>query len=191
MDVFLSASVPLPTRDERFYETADVIAIRDAVKALATTVLPNGRLVFGGHPAITPLLSLVIREMFPEKAGSVILYQSKYFEGKFPKENNDFIDIRLVDGVNDDRDQSLLSMRQKMFSDFDYQAAVFIGGMEGVIDEYELFQQLQPNTPAYPIASTGGAALELFQSGVGGKQELLRQLTYPTLFRHLLQGTLH
>jgi hypothetical protein len=81
MDVFLSASVPLPTRHKQFYETADIIAIRDAVKALALTVLTSGRLIFGGHPAITPLLSLVIREMFPERAGSVVLYQSDYFKG--------------------------------------------------------------------------------------------------------------
>jgi len=31
--VFLSASIPLPTRDKRFYDTGDIIAIRDAVRA--------------------------------------------------------------------------------------------------------------------------------------------------------------
>jgi hypothetical protein len=40
IDVFLSASVPLPNRHPRFFETADVLGIREAVKALADVVLP-------------------------------------------------------------------------------------------------------------------------------------------------------
>ena len=33
-NIFLSASIPSPDRDRQFYDTADIIAIRDAVKAL-------------------------------------------------------------------------------------------------------------------------------------------------------------
>ena len=39
--IFLSASIPYPERDKRFYNTADIIAIRDAVRALATVVIPK------------------------------------------------------------------------------------------------------------------------------------------------------
>ena len=53
--VFLSASVPLPSRNPKYFDTADVIAIRDAVRALIMVVVEQqGQLVFGGHPAITP-----------------------------------------------------------------------------------------------------------------------------------------
>jgi len=37
-NIFLSASIPLPERDPKYYETADVIAIRDAVIALCINV---------------------------------------------------------------------------------------------------------------------------------------------------------
>ena len=57
--IFLSASIPLPERDPIFYQTADFIAIRDAVRALATIVIPKAHLVWGGHPAITPLIRYV------------------------------------------------------------------------------------------------------------------------------------
>jgi hypothetical protein len=61
-DIFLSASVPLPDWDHRFFETADVLSIREAIKALVETALPTGRITCGGHPAITPLLALFVRE---------------------------------------------------------------------------------------------------------------------------------
>ncbi len=66
IQVFLSASVPLPDRDRRFAETADVIAIREAIKAVVGEVIPRGCLVFGGHPAITPLVARLVRAMGPE-----------------------------------------------------------------------------------------------------------------------------
>jgi hypothetical protein len=40
--IFLSASIPLPERDPQYLGTADIIAIRDAVRALATVVYPIG-----------------------------------------------------------------------------------------------------------------------------------------------------
>ena len=40
-NIFLSASIPLPERDEKYIGTADIIAIRDAVIALTTVVLPS------------------------------------------------------------------------------------------------------------------------------------------------------
>ena len=55
-NIFLSASIPLPSRDAKYIETADIIAIRDAVIALTTVVLPHHRIIWGGHPSITPLI---------------------------------------------------------------------------------------------------------------------------------------
>jgi len=36
--VFLSASVPLPSRNPAYFKTANIIAIRDAVRALTLVV---------------------------------------------------------------------------------------------------------------------------------------------------------
>lgn len=43
----------------------------------------------------------------------------------------------------------------------DFEAGVFIGGMEGIADEHELFDNLHPNTKVIAVASPGGAALQL------------------------------
>ena len=60
--IFLSASIPFPERDRKFYDTADIVAIRDAVRALATVVIPRAHLVWGGHPSITPLIRFVLEK---------------------------------------------------------------------------------------------------------------------------------
>ena len=62
-NIFLSASIPLPERDSKYIDTADIIAIRDAVIALTTVVLPHHRLVWGGHPSITPLVYYVMKKL--------------------------------------------------------------------------------------------------------------------------------
>jgi hypothetical protein len=62
--------------------------------------------------------------------------------------------------------------------------------MEGVEQEYALFRHLHPSAPAYPIASTGGAALILYERDVSAFDAALADdLAYPALFRRLLKVT--
>jgi hypothetical protein len=185
MNLFLSASVPLPTRNKQFYETADVIAIRESVKALVETVLYDAHLVFGGHPAITPLIALLLKGMPHELRRRVILYQSAWFENEFVEENEEFIDFRII-RAEEDRDASLKRMRDEMLRAKPFDAAFFIGGMEGIRDEYNAFHHLYPNALCFPIASTGAAALKLYREVTPNRQDLIDELTYPTLFRNLL-----
>ena len=187
-NVFLSASVPQRERDPRFFETADVIAIRDAVIALASTVLANEEyhLIWGGHPSITPLITLVLGRYGLKMSDRVTLYQSKEFEKYFPPENED-VGIRVITDKKENRKASLLLMREMMLGDNDYMAAVFIGGMEGVQDEYDMFKKFHPDKPCFPIASTGAAAKILFDEHPGEFDErLATELSYASLFKELL-----
>jgi hypothetical protein len=185
--VFLSASVPDPKRDPSYAETADRIAIRDAVRALALVILPRGRLVWGGHPAITPLIRVVAEGMGITSGDSVLLYQSAYFDGDMPDDNAAFERVISTPPVDGDREKSLTAMRLTMLNDHAFDAGVFIGGMEGVIDEYHMFRQQHPRAVILPIASTGAAALRIFSEGRAGyPQDLSTDLAYPSLFRRLL-----
>lgn len=188
MNVFLSASVPQKERDPKYFDTADVIAIRDSVIALASTVLANKeyRLIWGGHPSITPLITLVLDRLGLKMSDRVTLYQSREFEKFFPPENED-VGIRVITEKKENRNASLLLMRQKMIGDNDYAAAVFIGGMEGVEDEYAMFKEFHPDKPCFPIASTGAAAKLLFEEKKGEFDErLATELSYKSLFKDLL-----
>jgi hypothetical protein len=167
--------------------TADVLAIRDSVKALVSTALNYGIIVFGGHPAITPLIALLLRGMPIETRRRVVLYQSKYFEKDFLDENDEFIELRLTPAVAGEREASLRRMRSEMIRAEAFDAAIFIGGMEGIWNEYREFRDVHPDAPCFPIASTGAAALELYQEIGHGRHDLIYELTYPTLFRGLLK----
>lgn len=184
--IFLSASIPLPDHDAQYHETADVIAIRDSIRALVSVVVPTGQIVFGGHPAITPLIRMIVRGMTPEVNQHIILYQSAFYRRDFPPETADFERIRIIEAVDIDEAASLTRMREAMIGGHDFDAGVFIGGMDGVEREYEMFARVHPDKPAYPIASTGAAARILFDGYARGQVELLTDLRYLSLFRRLL-----
>jgi hypothetical protein len=185
VNVFLSASVPLPTRDKRFHSTADVLAIKEAIKALIVEIIPRGRIVFGGHPAITPLISALMKDHYPEKLKQAVLYQSLEFDEQFPQEVLDFLEVIFTPKSTDGRDSSLLEMRRRMIQDSRIDAAIFIGGMDGVIEEYKLVKELAPNAKILPIASTGAAALEIFNSGTFPEQ-LEADINYSSVFRTMI-----
>ncbi len=92
---------------------------------------------------------------------AVVLYQSRFFADMFPEENLRFGNVEYVEAVPGDREASLLRMRKAMLSRDDLVAAVFIGGMEGVLAEYELFTEFHPDGTTIAVPAAGGAALEL------------------------------
>jgi len=102
---FLSASVPYGKRALEY--KPDPIAVRDAVQALVSVVIRDSMLVFGGHPAITPLIWDAvgsIEEDYMIDKGSrsvqngkwdyrlpnrfhrnIVVYQSEFFKKIVPK----------------------------------------------------------------------------------------------------------
>ena len=181
IDIFLSASVPLPDRDRRFFETADVLSIREAIKALVEVVLPIGRITCGGHPAITPLLTLFAREAALDR-DRITIYQTERFRAVIPLETFEFSDVRFTPEVEQNRERSLTLMRETMIQARNYDAAVIIGGMEGIFEEFEIFKQSHAYAEILPIASTGAAAALVHQRGAYAA-DLVTELTYSTLFR--------
>lgn len=185
--VFLSASIPYPDRDKKFYDTADIVAIRDAVRALATVVIPKAHLVWGGHPSITPLIRFVMERMNADLKIHVTLYQSLYFEEYFPSDNFSFENIILTEKKNN-REESIGIMRKKLISDNDFKVGIFIGGMEGINEEYEMFIQKFPDALILPVASTGAAAKILFDSQPQKYDNRLQiDYAYMAMFRELLK----
>lgn len=158
--IFLSASVPIEGRGN-YYETADPFLIQFAVREFVTAVIRDWQIVWGGHPAITPMILTICEDLNVNYSDAVILYQSRFFEGQFPQENTRFNNVILVDAVSEDRDRSLLRMREEMLSRPDLKAAVFIGGMEGVEVEYEMFTRFHPEAKVLPVPAPGGAAKQL------------------------------
>lgn len=184
IEVFLSASVPLPERNRIYFETADVFLIRESIRALVEVVLPKGRITFGGHPAITPLMSLYARHA---KLGNrhITIYQSDFFRGEMPRENDDFADIRYTAKVEGGVAENLALMRSEMLKSRKFDAAVLIGGMEGIRDEASMFKELHPQAKVLPLPATGAAARIEYLEG-DYPNFLENEISFASLFRRTL-----
>ena len=179
--VFLSASVPVPGRGN-FYETANPFLIQTAVREFVTTALGRRLVVWGGHPAITPMVWAVCEDLGVEFAKAVVLYQSSFFKDIFPEENKRFGNVVYVDAMPGDREASLLRMREAMLSRKDLEAAVFVGGMEGILAEYELFAKFHPKAKVVTVPAPGGAARQLAEKLGGSSAAGLRNVDFAKLF---------
>jgi hypothetical protein len=188
-NIFLSASIPFKERHEKYYNTADIIAIRDAVVALTSIVLPQYRLIWGGHPSITPIIYYVLEKLEINIQEHVKIYQSKFYEKIFPIENKSFEDIEITEDLGD-LPSSLELMRNKMIGDNKYEAAVFIGGMDGVEVEFKMFKKIHPLAIVLPIASTGGASKIIYENNLRESNtkndKLISDYGYMSLFQELL-----
>jgi hypothetical protein len=182
--LFLSASYPAADRDPRYSDNTDVREISNAVLALINAVFSTGgRLVFGGHPTITPLALQQAALFFDPATGHqadsaaddprVRVYQSNYFDKVIPAAAKQIaaspfgamIATSYPPGGDEkaERANALRTMRTRMIEDNAPLAAVFIGGMEGIEDEYALCAKLRPQTPRYLVGAPGGAARLLLQ----------------------------
>lgn len=183
--IFLSASVP--SRDP-FIGQSDPVSIREAVLALVVVTVRERPLVFGGHPAISPLVEHAARSL--GGLNNVHIYQSRYFEKLVPDVARRFANFHWTD-TGRDEPESLDVMRREMVGSWDFAGAVFVGGMEGVFDESRWFRELHGGKPQFAVGSTGGAAKQLLRNLrrdlPGDTYDLLaNERRYRRLFRKLL-----
>jgi len=213
-NIFLSASIPLPDRHPKYYDTADIVAIREAVIALTSSILTQHRIIWGGHPSITPLIYYVIERMLTKKLeredwglqlnddekafvqkqlkekiqNHVVVYQSLFFKDIFPPENDKFQNVVLTENVGDVH-SSIQLMRDRMFSENEFAAAVFIGGMDGIEVEYKMFKKYHPDALVLPIASTGAATKIVYDNLFPEElknERFLKDYGYMSLFQKFL-----
>ena len=183
--IFLSAGIPENEPDSDFFTTSDIVAIRDAVRSLATVVLPKTVLVYGGQPAITSLIRYILYKTTLENQDNVLLYQSAYFRKEYPADNAFIARTKIIE-VGIDLESSLSEMRYQMIKSHPYSVGIFIGGKSGVIEEFNMFRKLHPDAIILPIGSTGAAAKALYHLFNFTDKRLLTDFAYKTLFKNLL-----
>jgi hypothetical protein len=185
--VLLSAGIP--SADSSKYEPEPDL-IRQAILALIAVALPYRKIVFGGHPAISPLVELAAINI--GAIDNVCIFQSRLFKDVIPQEAKNFQNLhwtRVIKKSNEiqTKKASLTEMRKKMIQSESFGLAIFIGGMEGIEEEWDLFGQCHAGKPRIPIASTKGAAMLLWQKYEATNKTLESELRYRTLFRKHLQ----
>ncbi|WP_142025115.1 hypothetical protein [Blastococcus colisei] len=147
----------------------------DAVTALVAAVFAaNGRIVFGGHPTITPLVLRMAADHAAQQAVSV--YQSEEFRDLITEPTRELERLGFGTIVSTPRgrdlSESLALMRHMMVErNTDMVGALFVGGMEGIADEYALVGELRPTLARLPLTAPGGAAARL--DPIGGTRRPL------------------
>lgn len=169
--VFVSASIPDPDRTAVEF---DPFAITDAVVAAARAVFTRGGIVLtAAHPTIAPLI-LQVADAFPAatQPKMVFLYQSDLFADVIPPATQEMMDRPYVHVEWTPKtpgevpepgrwNGSLAVMRQRMMTEVPIVAAVFVGGMEGIIDEHAIVQQEHPQARRIALHRPGGEAAAL------------------------------
>lgn len=184
--IFLSASVPIAGRG-CYHETANPFLIQCAVRELVISVIRTHRIVWGGHPSITPMIWSICEDLDVNYANSVVLYQSRFFNERFPDENARFGNVVFTEAMTGDLDASLSLMRHTMLSREDLVGAVLIGGMDGVEAELAIFQQYHPHAFIVPVAAAGGAAREIALRSVGAHQVNVDDVDFAGLFHRTVE----
>ena len=188
--VFLSASIP----GKDWTGEYDPLEITDAVIACVSALwTAGGRILCGGHPAITPLLLRVahdFRSVAETNHASgedplVTIYQSTLYEGMIPQQTlslqatglGRITFVPAVPGDTPDHGRNAASldrMRQAMLArENDPAFAIFIGGMEGITAEFNDYQTLYQGRPVYPVGAPGGEARRLAAERVQAEPYLL------------------
>ena len=144
-----------------------------------------------GHPTITPLVLMISRELRVKE--SVTIFQSRWFEDLRIPEVDEIAEEELgsIEWTRKlgDRDESLRIMREDMIRSRRYAAAVFVGGMEGISDEYEMMKERWPDTPCIPVRGPGGAAAKLAGDYTAlGLVGFKRSRAYPFMALHLVDA---
>ena len=214
--IFISASIPDPERWKGSFDplgiTDAVVAVARAVlqnggklvTAAHPTIAPLLLYVatehLGKYKIATEQLgeSDVATEQSKESDQRIIVYQSRAFEDVLPVETKRYQDkgigkINWTDRIGDEppdpkfAPKSLKKMRCQMLKGSKPVAAVFIGGMKGISDEYNLFHKLYRAAPVYAFSRPGGEARKLVGKSPEKLQpELAKSDVYSTLARYIV-----
>lgn len=195
---FISASIPDP---QRWPGDFDPLEITDAVVAVAREVLAVGHaVVTAAHPTIAPLLLYVAAELPRGDSPRVVVYQSRLFVDVLPSATKRFEQsgvgqVIWTEAEPGDEpapgrwDRSLAVMRRRMITECAPNAAVFIGGMEGIRLEYDLFRELSSGEPTFAFGYPGGEARALAAAEMTPIGERLRESSvYPALAREIVEA---
>ena len=150
--------------------------IRRAVSWIAREALARDYLlVFGGHPAISPMVLDIAERVVPsDDEIRVLVFQARIFKNAMTEAAIDLARWRhgcmvLTQPPSGDpadtrqRVPALSRMRAEMTALPNLTAAVFVGGMSGLLEESMRFAERHPGTPRYAVGSTGGAAQFLLE----------------------------
>jgi hypothetical protein len=206
--IFLSASLPYRPPWAR---EAQPTEIEQAVVSIARAVFARqGRLLFGGHPSISPLIADIAGEYYPidrrRTVRPIVTVQSEFYKDKLPQKTWDLYTMGWSEiewtPAGRDRDESLAIMRKAMLgmdelgreiaklNELRPPVAMFaVGGMEGIRDEAAMFLQAYKTRSVFLLKTPGAAAASLTEPAARWRERLWpADECRPAIFESLMDG---
>jgi hypothetical protein len=165
--VFLSASVPHESQPAFYQFAGQTEAIDETVVGFVRALFSaGGRLVFGAHPSISPMIAQIAGEYVGVESGEtpvgnaaaplIKMYQSKVFEEHITRDSRQLHRLGLAEMILTEAasgevfrrghgtggqqcPRSLKAMRHRMIDETQPIAMVCIGGMQGIHEEFSSF----------------------------------------------------
>jgi hypothetical protein len=175
LPVLLSASIP-----DEIVGTPEAQRLYDFVATIVRAVFASrARLVFGGHPTITPLVHRLAKDQ-PGGPPPIVLHQLERFRDQAPPESADTSVFGTVHWEGDpaaDIAADLECLREAMTQRA--KAAIFVGGKTtgfhgarpGIREEYEQFRARHPQAPVYLVGAPGGETARILSDAAGADWE--------------------
>lgn len=171
--LFFSAAMP-DTKDQA--ELAAALLPGFVVTFVQTMFELGVTVVYGGHPSVTPLIYKSVIDLASDRSGRIELHQGRYWLNRRDLPN-EALDRRVFDdvhwhGCGEDPERDLLTLRGAMIAG-ELDAAVFaggatecpVGGVPGIIDEYQRFRSAHSQRPVFVLGLGEGAAVSLVADG--------------------------
>lgn len=174
--ILLSASFPAFPRAVEEAGAFDPSDIGLAAASVIDATLRTGDvLVFGGHPSISPLV-LNLAGLHRGAGGRVEIYESPWFltsrtnevrrltelEAEPRGKSRKLAEVRVTPRRSS-RAASTKAMRETMFAE-PLSAAFFVGGMEGVEEELDMLNAVQPACRCFLFVRPGGRVARIAES---------------------------
>lgn len=186
--VLLSASHPYGERAKavRPYSHEEIDL---AASAVVESVLQRSDIIlrFGAHPSITPLVLSIANSVTGNPEGGIELVYSEFFAEKYTDAMRRLAESEGVNAYETSathdpdpgvaRRASLTTMRSELTKP-PLDAVFFIGGMNGIVDEFVEAARQHPSAQFFAFTAPGGQAARLAQTTVGaGRGPHVREIS--------------
>lgn len=188
--VFLSASFPEAARASESGPSYPADIATAAAATIEATLRSKARLLFGGHPTITPIVLSIAHLL---AAGpQVVVYQSEYFRPQLTREVQRLVKVEganmIFSPAGENRASSLRNLRNEMLAE-DIDVAFFVGGMSGIEEEFTAIRQKRPKVKCLFFEAPGGYAARLASVHDAG-QNIMNTLPNVRVLRGRAYGSL-
>lgn len=177
--LFLSTSIP--SENSPFNQDFDIVAYRDSIIKLTEYCVKNDiHIVTCIHGEPIDLITQTLKKLEVNIKDYLTVVHSSFFT---KEKSNDY--LKVIETSADNVTKALAELRKTVFMENDFDYALFVGGMQGVIDEFEYL--IDTNIKLVRISNVGGGAAKLPKNHNIIDEDLIDNFKFANVFGNVLK----